>query len=226
MMFYKVVTCYNFHHYFDVSLIHVWATHPVLLYLSLISQVISQVLLPSSRGDRGHPALPRSGAQGTCWLSGGRKISFSSSKRIMEKVEQILDVAGFIKSHCDDCKWESLEKLSGRWQVSYVLLSGKRTISVQLVTQSCPTLCDPVDCSMPGLPVHHQLPELAQTHDYQVSDAIQPSHPLPFPSPPAFNLSQHQSLSLWVSFLHHVAEVLEFQLQHQSFQWIFRTDLL
>ena len=62
------------------------------------------------------------------------------------------------------------------------------------VTQSCPTLCDPMDCSTPGLPVHHQLPELAQTHVHRVSDAIQPSHPLSSPSPPAFNLSQHQSL--------------------------------
>ena len=63
------------------------------------------------------------------------------------------------------------------------------------VTQSCLTLCDSMDCSMPGLPVHHQLPELAQTHVHRVGDAIQPSHPLSSPSPPAFNLSQHQSLS-------------------------------
>ena len=62
------------------------------------------------------------------------------------------------------------------------------------VTQSCLTLCDPMDCSMPGFPVHHQLLELAQTHVYQVSDAIQPSHPLSASSPPAFNLSQHQGL--------------------------------
>ena len=62
------------------------------------------------------------------------------------------------------------------------------------VAQSCPTLCDPVDCSMPGFPVHHQLPELAQTHVCLVSDAIQSSHPLSSPSPPAFNLSQHWSL--------------------------------
>ena len=57
--------------------------------------------------------------------------------------------------------------------------------------QSCPTLCDPMDCSTPGLPVHHQLPELAQTHVHRVGDAIQPSHPLSSPSPPAFSLSQH-----------------------------------
>ena len=62
------------------------------------------------------------------------------------------------------------------------------------VAQSCPTLCDPMDCSMPGFPVHHQLPELNQTHVHQVSDAIQPSHPLSSPSPPDFNLSQHQGL--------------------------------
>ena len=80
-------------------------------------------------------------------------------------------------------------------------------------------LCDPMDCSTPGLPVHHQLLELAQTHVHRVGDAIQPSHPLSSPSPPALNLSQHQGLFKWVSSLHQVAKVLEFQLQHQSFQW-------
>ena len=94
------------------------------------------------------------------------------------------------------------------------------------VTHLCPTLCDLMDCSTPGLPVHHQLPELAQTHVHRVGDAIQPSHPLLSPSPPAFNLSQHQDLFQWASSLHQVAKVLEFQLQHQSFQWIFRTDFL
>ena len=69
-------------------------------------------------------------------------------------------------------------------------------ISVQftLLTQSCLTLCNPMDCSMPGLPVHHQLPEFTQIHVHQVSDAIQPSHPLSFPSPPTLNLSHHQGL--------------------------------
>ena len=62
------------------------------------------------------------------------------------------------------------------------------------VTQSCPTLCDPMDCSTPGLPVHHQLLESTQTHVHEVGDAIQPSHPLSSPSPPALNLSQHQGL--------------------------------
>ena len=66
--------------------------------------------------------------------------------------------------------------------------------SVRSVAESCPTLCDPMDCSTSGFPVHHQLPELAQTRVHQVSDAIQPSHPLSSPFPPAFHLSQHQGL--------------------------------
>ena len=85
-------------------------------------------------------------------------------------------------------------------------------------------LCNPMDCSKPGFPVHHQPPDLAQTHVHWVSDAIQPSHILSSPS--AFNLSQNQGLFQCVSFPHKVAKVLECQLQHQSFQWIFRTDFL
>ena len=94
------------------------------------------------------------------------------------------------------------------------------------VTQSCPTLCNPMDCSMPGLLVHHQLQEFMQTHVHWVSDAIQPPHPLLSPSPPSFNLSQYKGLFQWVSSSHQVTKVLEFQLQHQSFQWLFRTDFL
>ena len=81
-----------------------------------------------------------------------------------------------------------------------------------------------MNCSTSGLPVHHQLPEFTQTHVHWVSDAIQPSPPLSSPSPPAFNLSQHQGLFKRVSSSHQVVKVLEFQFQHQSFQWIFRTD--
>ena len=95
-----------------------------------------------------------------------------------------------------------------------------RLFSVSSVAQSCPTLCDPMDCSTPGFPVHHQLRELTQTHVHWVSDAIQPSHPLSSPSSPAFSLYQHQGLFRWISS-HHMAKGLEFQLQHQSFQWIF-----
>ena len=94
------------------------------------------------------------------------------------------------------------------------------------VTQSCLTFHDPMDCSTPGLPVHHQLPEFTQIHAHWVGDAIQPSHPLSSPSPPAFKLAQHQGLFKWVSSLHQVAKVLVLQLQHQSFQRIFRTDFL
>ena len=106
--------------------------------------------------------------------------------------------------------WEGpLEK--GMSQFSSVQLSS--------VDQLCPTLCDPMNRRMPGLPVHHQLPEFIQTHIHQVGDAIQPAHPLSSPSPPAPNPSQHQGLFQWVNSLHKVAKVLEFQLQHQAFQW-------
>ena len=83
-----------------------------------------------------------------------------------------------------------------------------------------------MDCSMPGLPVHHKHLEFTQTHFLRVGDAIQPYHPLLPPSAPTLNLSQHQGLFKWVSSLHQVAQVLEFQLQHQAFKWIFRTDFL
>ena len=92
------------------------------------------------------------------------------------------------------------------------------------VTQLCLTLCNPMDSSMPGLSLLHCLPEFAQIHVHWVSDAIQPSYLLLAPSPFAFNLSQHQDLFQLVGSLHQVAKVLELQLQHQSFQWIFRVD--
>ena len=94
------------------------------------------------------------------------------------------------------------------------------------VIQSCPTLCNPMDCSMPGLHVHHQLLKFTQIHVHWVGDAIQPSHPLSSPSPPALHHPQHQGLLKWVSSSQWVAKWLEFQLQHQSFQWTPRTDLL
>ena len=149
--------------------------------------------------------------------------------------------------HCEPYlieSWVFLHSIKSSWaakssgvQISYLetmilsrvffydLLS-ELTAEFSSVVQSCPTLCDPVDCSTPGLPVHHHLPESTQTHVHWVGDAIQPSHPLLTPSLPAFNLSQHQGLFQWVSSSHQVAKVLEFQLQHQSFQWIFRTNLL
>ena len=115
--------------------------------------------------------------------------------------------------------WELNEKY-----MSHIAVPGMQKSLISSVAQSCLTLCNPMDCSTPSLPDHHQLPGLTQTHVHRVSDAIQPAHPLSSPSPPAFNLSQHKGLFQWISSSHQVAEVLKFQLQHQSFQWIFRTD--
>ena len=109
-------------------------------------------------------------------------------------------------------------ELRKRYSAIYMKIQEERAFQFSSVTQSCPTLCDPMNPSTPGLPVHHHLPEFTQTHDHRVRDAIQPSHPLLSPSPPAPNPSQHQSLFQWVNFSHEVAKVLEFQLQHHSFQ--------
>ena len=117
------------------------------------------------------------------------------------------------------------KKPSQNCKVTVLQLKYTNSVHFSSVTQSCPTLCDPMNCSMPGFPVHHQLPESTQTHVHWVGDAIQSSRPLSSPSPPALNPSQHQGLFQWVSSSHQVAKVLEFQLQHQSFQWTLRTDL-
>ena len=114
--------------------------------------------------------------------------------------------------HCW-CKCKLIQPL---WKMVWRLLQklGIKPPSVQFssVTQSCSTLWDPMNCSTPGLPVHHQLPEFTQTHVHRVGDAIQPSHPLSSPSPPAPNPFQHQGLFQWVNTSHEVAKVLEFQL--------------
>ena len=112
------------------------------------------------------------------------------------------------------------------WKIGVKVSICFGSVQFNSVAQSCPTLCVPVNRSTPGLPVHHQLPEFTQNHVHQVGDAIQPSHPLSSPSPPAPNPSQHQGLFQWVSSSREAAKVLEFQLQHQSFQWTPRTDLL
>ena len=101
-----------------------------------------------------------------------------------------------------------------------------QSVQFSSVFQSCLTFCDPMDCSTPGLPVHHQPLEFTQTHVHWVGDTIQSSHPLSAPSPPVFNLSKNEGLFKWVSSSHQVAKVLKLQLQYQSFQWIFRTDFL
>ena len=125
--------------------------------------------------------------------------------------------------------WESLKHLLwGRYPYPY---PNNNThvhiwifISNSVVVQSLS--CDPMDCSTSDFPVLYHLSELAQTHVYRVSDAIQPSHPLLSPSPPDFNLSQHQGLFYWVGSLYQVAKVMELQPQQWSFQWIFRIDFL
>ena len=102
--------------------------------------------------------------------------------------------------------------------INIIVKSNYHSVQFSSVPQSCPTLCNPLNHSMPGLPVHHQLPESTQTHVHWVSGAIQPSHPLSSPSPPALNLSQHQGLFQWVSSSQQVAKVLEYKIQQQSFQ--------
>ena len=113
------------------------------------------------------------------------------------------------------------------WQITLnVGVCINTSVQFSSVAQLCPALCNPMNCSTPGFPVCHQLLESAQTYVHWVGDAIQPSHPLLSPFPPALNLSQHQGLFKWVSSSQQVAKVLESQFQHQSFQWIFRTDFL
>ena len=114
----------------------------------------------------------------------------------------------------------SIEKVEDRLKLGRSLLVKPQFSSVQSLSHV--QLCAPMDCSMPGLPIHHQHPEFTQTHVHWVGDAIQPSHLLSSPSPPAINLSQHQVLFKWVSSSYQVAKVLEFQLQLQLviIQWL------
>ena len=112
------------------------------------------------------------------------------------------------------------------WAIERASIYFKGFSSVQFSCSVVSDSCDPMDCSTPGLPVHHQLPELTQTHVHRVSDAIQPSHPLSSPSLPVPNPSQHQSLFQRDDSSHEVAKVLKFQLEHHSFQRNPRADLL
>ena len=169
--------------------------------------------------------------------NGNRLCNFSKFKENTAKSKSYRQLSCRVKvkwsrSVVSDSSWpHGLQptRLLRPWEVVLVLFSSLNKIetlgrgirhslewmvSVQFssVAQSCPTFCAPKNRSMPGLPVHHQLPEFTQTHIHRVRDAIQPSHPLSSPSPPAPNPSQHQSLFQWVNSSHEVAKVLEFQL--------------
>ena len=113
--------------------------------------------------------------------------------------------------------WHSPSSIRLLFHISVNRSSPTSSVQFSSFTQSCLTLCNPMNCSTPGLPVHHQLPEFTQTHVHWVGDAIQPSHLLSSPSSPAPNPSQHRGLFQWVNSSNEVAKVLEFQLQHQSF---------
>ena len=148
--------------------------------------------------------------------SGGQSIGVSASASVLPKYIQDWSHLG----------WTGLISLqSNDSQESSPTPQFKSINSSALRLLYGPTLWDPMDCNMTGLPGHRQLLEITQTHVHWVGDAIQPSHPLLSPSP-AFNLSQYQGLFKWVCSSHQGAKILEFHLQHQSFQWIFRTDFL
>ena len=144
-------------------------------------------------------------------------------KYLSEFTRKIIWACSFVQKKIFNYKFNVFH---GYWP-SYSFISSWISFNkFSSVAQSCLYLCHPMECSTPGFPVHQQLPELAQTHVHRVDDAIQPSHPLSSPSLPTFNLSQPQGLFQWVSSLHQVAKVLEFQLQHQSFQRTFRAEFL
>ena len=144
--------------------------------------------------------------------------------RQYHKTTVITTVRYWYKSrHTAQWNWTESPKISPHIYGQLIFDTGGKNIVQSLNSVS---LCDPMDCSKPGFPVLHHLLEFAQTQVHWVGDAIQPSCPLSSPSLPAFNLPQHQSLFWWVSSLHQVAKILELQLQHQSFQWIFRVGFL
>ena len=149
------------------------------------------------------------------------RVRTPNNPRLPERFQQSI-CRGQVGGCCRVCDQLMYSSLIG-WSWGHRALS---FLQFSSVAQSCLTLHDPMNCSTPGLSVPHQLPESTQTHVHWVSDAIQPSHPLSSPSPPALNLYQHQGLFKWVSSSHQVAKILEFQLQHQNFQWIFGVDFL
>ena len=151
-------------------------------------------------------------------MLGKSKVKPQTDKGLISKIPKELLKLNNKKTNSPILKWaKDLKQMlhQSRWQrVNNDMKRDPTSFVFQFssVTQSCPTLCNPMNPNTPGLPVHHQLLEFTQTHVHQVTDAIQPSHPLSSPSPPAPNPSQHQSLFQWVNSSHEVAKVLEFQL--------------
>ena len=143
-------------------------------------------------------------------------IQWSQSTSVQQSHNSDIQHSHYRKQHGDFSKKKKKKKNKLKIELLSCFCS---------VAKSCPLLCNPVDCITPGLPVPHHLVEFTQVRVHQADDAIQPSHPLSFPSP-AFNLSQHQSLFQWVSSSHQVAKVLKLQLQHQTFQCVVRVYFL
>ena len=169
---------------------------------SKIIMIVKISFAPNSHGTEVIPSVmhgPSRGGYPNLSMEGG--LFFFFLKRVENKI------------------YSNFKYNTNYWNLSLTTSFQAVGVSVQFssVTQSCPTLCDPVDYSTPGLPVHHQLPEFTQTHVHWVGDAIQPPHPLSSLSPPTLNLSQHRGLFKWVSSSHEVAKVLEFQLWHFTF---------
>ena len=162
----------------------------------------------NTMGNKGSTSSQRGGEQIFLNIPGRTSQWFGGQIKGISTVwqPQVLRKTGFFI--INPAKKKSINRTSRtrqqHWSAMYVLPS----VQFSSVAQSCPTLCKPMDCSRPGLPVHHQLPAFTQTHVHWVSDAIQPSHPVLPPSPPAFNLSQHQGLFKWVSSSHQVTKVL------------------
>ena len=198
-------------------------THIYAVSVSLGASQVALVVknLPASAGEVRDvgliPGLGRSPGEGNA-----NSLQYSRLENSMDRGGWQATICKVAKSQTQLSNWThnpSLPLEVGNFNTPF-------NQSVNSVSQSCPTLCDPMNRSTPGLPVHHQLPESTQTNVHWVGDAIQPSRPLSSPSPPALNLSKHQGLFKWVNSSHEVARVLKFQLQHQSFQWTPRTDLL
>ena len=155
--------------------------------------------------------LPRSKRLLISWLQSSSAVILEPKKI---KSVTVSIVSPFICHKTCIHTWGKENFLTCIFWYKLLITLNKLSYSLQFssVTQSCPTLCDPMNCSTPGLPVHHQLPEFTQTHIHWVNDAIQPSHPLSSPSSPAPNPSQHQGLFQWVNSSREVAKVVEFQL--------------